>query len=71
MIWDTLQSVSRLGFRNEKLNSQEELDVDLQGWAGHGQLKAVDDIRVKDAETPDTLPLDKDLCTAAGKEGGV
>lgn len=60
-----------MGFRNEKLNSQEELDVHLQGGAGHRQLKAVDDVRVEDAETPDALPPNKDLCAAAGEEGGV
>lgn len=65
-------SVSRFGgFRNEKPNSQEKLDVNLQGGAGQGQLEAVDDVRVEDAETPDALPLDKDLRAAAGEESGV
>lgn len=57
--------------RNRKWNSQEELDVDLQGGAGHGQLEAVDDVRVEDAKMADALSPDKDLCTAAGEEAGI
>lgn len=59
------------GLRNKEVKSQEELDVDLQGGARHGQLKAVDDVGVDDAEAPDALPPDKDLSAAAGEEGGV
>ena len=53
------------------MKSQEGLDVHLQGRAGHGQLKAVDDIWMENSEAPDTLSTDKDFCTATGEEGGI
>lgn len=59
------------GFKFRKVKSQEGLEVHLQGWAGHGQLEAVDDVWVEDPETPHALPRDKDLSTATGEEGGI
>ena len=61
----------RIGFKFRKVKSQEGLEVHLQGWAGHGQLEAADDVWVEDPETPYALPRDKDLCTATGEEGGI
>lgn len=54
-----------------KSQSQERLDVHLQGRAGQVQLEAGDDVRVEDSQTPDALPPNKDLCTATREEGGV
>lgn len=53
------------------MTSQEGLDVDVQGGAWHGELKAVDDIRVKDPEASYALPTRKDLSTATREEGGI
>lgn len=53
------------------MKSQEGLDVDLQSGAGHGQLKAVDDIWVEYSETPYTLSMDKDLCAATREKDGI
>lgn len=53
------------------MTSQEGFDVDIDGGAGHGQLKTTDDIRVKDPEVSDAFATWKDLSTAARKEGGV
>lgn len=54
-----------------RVTSQEGLDVDVQGGAWHGELKAVDDIRVKDPEASYALPTRKDLSTATREEGGI
>lgn len=54
-----------------KLKSQEGFDVQLQGRARHGQLKAVDDVRVEDSQAAYTLSVDKDLCTATREKGGL
>lgn len=50
------------------LSSQEGLNVDFQGRAGHGQLKPGDHIRMKDPQLADTLTLGKDLSTSPGEE---
>lgn len=53
------------------LTSQEGLYVDIDGRAGHGQLKTTDDIRVKDPEVSDAFATWQNLSTAAREEGGV
>lgn len=53
------------------MTSQKGLDVDIDGRAGQGQLKTIDDVRVKDPEASDAFAVRKDLSTATGKEGGV
>lgn len=63
--------MSEQGFRFRELKSQEGLDVHLQGWAGHGQLEAVDNIWVEDTETPYALSTNKDLCAATREKGGI
>lgn len=50
---------------------QEGLDVNIEGGAGHGEVKGVDDIGVKNAEVSDAFPAEKDFSTAAREEGGV
>lgn len=53
------------------MTSQEGLYVDIDGRAGHGQLKTTDDIRVKDPEVSDAFAIRQNLSTAAREEGGV
>lgn len=51
--------------------SQKGLNVDIQGRAGHRQLKLVDDIRVKHSQPSYALTVGKDLSAAAWEKGGV
>lgn len=58
-------------YRFRKMESQEGLDVHLQGRAGHGQLEAVDDVWVEHSEAPHALSTDEDFCTATREKGGI
>lgn len=51
--------------------SQEGLDVDVQGRAGHGELKAADDVWMKDPQVSNAHPMGKDFSTAAGEVRGI
>lgn len=50
---------------------QEGLNVDVEGGAGHGEVKSCDDNGVKDPEASDAFTPKKDFSTAAREEGGV
>ena len=54
-----------------KVTSQEGLQVHLQGGAGHGELKALDDVGVEDPQPAHADPAHKHLGAAAREEGGV
>lgn len=52
----------------EAPSSQEGLNVDLQGRAGHGELELGDDIRVQHSQLPHALTSGKDLSAAPREE---
>lgn len=57
--------------QNRNLSSQEGLDIDFQGGAGHVQLKLGDNFGVKDPQLPDALTPGKDLSTSPREESGA